>query len=321
TPIDENKGISSFNDEDNGWETYLPQTTTDREDAMFKPGEPEIVNIGSNVVTMEVYKNGVVLIKMRDKKSKNTFSDDFVSGVVKAFERIRENPAYKVVVLTGYDTYFASGGTKDALLAIHGGKSKFTHTMVYFIALECDIPVIAAMQGHGIGAGWSMGMYCDVVVFSERSTYRSPYMQYGFTPGAGSTLIFPEQFGNDLGREILLTADEYKGEELKRRGMKNPVRPQGEVQTYAMEIASRLTLSSREELTGLKAKRRERLKPKVERTIDQELTMHEETFVGNPEVLQRLQIHFDNGIQEAEKAEVPQSKRFAGGDSDTDETI
>ncbi|MCP4156932.1 MAG: hypothetical protein GY757_54975, partial [bacterium] len=227
----------------------------------------------------------------------------------------------KVVVLTGYDTYFASGGTKDGLLAIQEGKAKFTDTRIYFIALECDIPVIAAMQGHGIGAGWSMGMYCDVVVFSEESAYRSPYMQYGFTPGAGATLIFPEQFGNDLGREILLTANEYKGEELRCRGIKMPVKSRGDVQTYAMVIASRLALSTREELTGLKAKSTEGLKNRLEKTVNQEVKMHDDTFVGNPEVLQRLQIHFDNGIQEAEKTEYPQSKRFDGGDSETDATI
>ncbi|MCX2765223.1 enoyl-CoA hydratase-related protein, partial [Aquimarina muelleri] len=68
------------------------------------------------------------------------------------------------VVLTGYDTYFASGGTKESLLAIQQGKAKFTDTKVFQLAMECKIPVIAAMQGHGIGAGWSLGMFSDFIL-------------------------------------------------------------------------------------------------------------------------------------------------------------
>lgn len=69
--------------------------------------------------------------------------------------------------------------------------------------LYCKIPVIAAMQGHAIGAGWAMGLFCDYTIFSEESVYQSPYMRYGFTPGAGSTLIFPQRFGKILSRNFI----------------------------------------------------------------------------------------------------------------------
>lgn len=69
--------------------------------------------------------------------------------------------------------------------------------------MNCNLPVIAAMQGHGIGAGWSMGMFADFSLFSEESKYMSPYMNYGFTPGAGATLIFPEKIGYELARNFI----------------------------------------------------------------------------------------------------------------------
>jgi len=75
--------------------------------------------------------------------------------------------------------------TKESLLAIQAGKAKFTDHKIFQVALDCKLPVIAAMQGHGIGAGWTLGMFADVVLLSEESRYVSPYMNYGFTPGAG----------------------------------------------------------------------------------------------------------------------------------------
>ena len=97
---------------------------------------------------------------------KNTFSEAFITGIIEVFEHIKQNPIYKVVILTGYDSYFASGGTKEGLLAIQEGSAKYTDAPIYELALKCKIPVIAAMQGHGIGVGWTLGMFCDFIIFN-----------------------------------------------------------------------------------------------------------------------------------------------------------
>src|SRR5947209_18513913 len=113
--------------------------------------------------------------------------------MAEAFAHIEQTPAYKVVVLTGYDSYFAAGGTKARLLAIQEGKEKFTDYRTFQMALDCKLPVIAAMQGHGVGAGWTLGMFADVVLLSDEGRYVSPYMDYGFTPGAGATWILADR--------------------------------------------------------------------------------------------------------------------------------
>ncbi|MCU1347161.1 MAG: hypothetical protein JWO56_191, partial [Acidobacteria bacterium] len=169
---------------------------------------PVAIPLQSTVVTATAQPDGVVVVTMQDRDAKNMFSDAFMQGVTEAFARIAQLPSCKVVVLTGYDTYFASGGTKESLLAVQQGKAKFTDFNIQ-LALECKVPVIAAMQGHAIGAGWPLGMFADVVLLSEESRYLSPYMNYGFTPGAGATYILGEKIGADLARESLLTAEPY----------------------------------------------------------------------------------------------------------------
>lgn len=102
------------------------------------PGGAEILDIGSDVVTVKAYKNGVVLVTLCDEKNKNTFSDAFLRGVRKAFEHIRERTEYKAVVLTGYDHYFCCGGTREGLLAIQEGRTQFTDLNIYGLPLEGD---------------------------------------------------------------------------------------------------------------------------------------------------------------------------------------
>src|SRR6266545_3810540 len=157
-----------------------------RKDEALEPAPDAAAPIAlhSKVVTATGRPDGVVVVKMEDREAKNMFSDALIEGVREAFAHIERTPAYKVVILTGYDSYFASGGTKESLLAIGQGKAKFTDVKIFQEPLDCKLPVIAAMQGHGIGAGWAMGLFADVVLLSEESRYLSPYMNYGFTPGA-----------------------------------------------------------------------------------------------------------------------------------------
>ncbi|MEY4484937.1 MAG: hypothetical protein RL693_2389, partial [Verrucomicrobiota bacterium] len=263
--------------------------------AAANPGTPESVETGSEVVKLDVYRSGVVLLTLCETEGKNTFSEALARGVADSFELIRRTPGCKVVILTGFGNYFACGGTKDALLAIQEGSARFTDSKIASLPLECEIPVIAAMQGHGIGAGWAMGLFCDYVIFSEESTYHSPYLRYGFTPGAGATLIVPNRLGRDLGREILFTAREYKGHELKARGMKLPVLPRAEVVSHALQVAHSLAVASRDELVELKTARSQYLRANLEPTYAKEVALHEKTFVGSEEVRTRIERQFNQG--------------------------
>ncbi|NVO12315.1 MAG: polyketide synthase dehydratase domain-containing protein, partial [Bacteroidales bacterium] len=237
----------------------------------------------------------ILVVKMEDREAKNMFSDALVEGINEVFAHIAHTPIYKAVVLTGYDTYFASGGTKEGLMAIQQGKAKFTDTKIYQLAMECKVPVIAAMQGHGIGGGWSLGMFADLILFSEESHYLSPYMNYGFTPGAGATFIFPYVIGYDLARTTLLTAQEYTGSELRGKGLLLPVLRRDQVYSAAMALAKQIAKHSRPSLLALKQQLTQHLHGQVEETYKLELSMHERTFVGQSETLTQIN---ENFIQE-----------------------
>ncbi len=187
------------------------------------------------VVELKEIEPGILCVKMQDRVHGNAFSDELTGGLLRAFDAIGSNETCKVVILTGYDSYFATGGTREGLLALHEGKGSFADTNLYSLALDCSVPVISAMQGHGIGGGFVMGLYADIVVMSRESVYTTNFMNYGFTPGMGATCIVPKKLGMALAEEMLFLARTYRGEELKQRGVPFPVVPRTEVYQYALE--------------------------------------------------------------------------------------
>ncbi|MED2978837.1 polyketide synthase [Bacillus swezeyi] len=231
-----------------------------------------------SVVELFEIEPAIIQVKMHDRVHKNAFSQELTDGLIQAFEYIRNQQSYKAVILTGYDNYFASGGTQEGLLRIQQGITQFTDDNLYSLALDCKIPVIAAMQGHGIGGGFVMGLFADFIILSRESVYTTNFMKYGFTPGMGATFIVPQKLGFSLAQELLMNAGNYRGAELEKRGIPFKVLPRSDVLEYAAELARELAEKPRNSLITLKDHLVAPLREQLPRVIEQELVMHEKTF-------------------------------------------
>ncbi|KTT63897.1 polyketide biosynthesis enoyl-CoA hydratase [Pseudomonas oryzihabitans] len=244
----------------------------------------------ANVVDFHTRADGVVVLTLQDREHRNTFTAALLDGLMQAFARIAASEDCKAVVMTGYDTFFCSGGTREGLLALNQTRGNFTDANVYSLPLECPVPVIAAMQGHAIGGGLVMGLFCDLVVLSRESLYTANFMRYGFTPGMGATVVLPGKLGA-LGNEMLLAAQSYSGAELKARGVPFAVLPREQVLPHALELAGELADKPRLSLVTLKQHLNRPLRQALPGVIEQELAMHALTM-HQPEVGQRISTLF-----------------------------
>lgn len=237
----------------------------------------------------------VLLIRLQDEASRNAFTDSLLTQLREAFFSVSEET--RCVVLTGVGNYFSTGGTQDSLMAIHERQTTFIgddgSAAVYTLPLECPVPVIAAMQGHAIGGGLSLGLFADLIVLSKESVYSASFMKYGFTPGFGSTLIFPEKLGTALGTEMLLTGETYRGSTLADRGVGFEVLPRAEVETRALAMAESLAEKPRASLVTLKRHLTHTIRQRLPEITERELQMHEVTF-HEPEVKARILNLFHN---------------------------
>jgi polyketide biosynthesis enoyl-CoA hydratase PksI len=245
-----------------------------------------------------VQQGEIGIVAMEDREYKNTFSQRFLKELKDTFKDISQNKTLKVIVVHGYDNYFCCGGTKDELIGLSKSvvleeESEVTLEDLNFfdLFLRCEIPVIAAMQGHAIGGGLALGCFADILVLGEECIYNAVFMKYGFTPGMGATYIIPRKLGDALGNEMLFTARNYYGIEMKERGaMVKIVKKQNVIQS-ALDIATELAEKPLVSLKLLKAHLNRDIKNDISNVAAKENEMHKITF-AQPEVRERIEILF-----------------------------
>jgi polyketide biosynthesis enoyl-CoA hydratase PksI len=230
------------------------------------------------VVHLSLAHEKIAVVRMEDRASRNCASACFIEDLNAAFKAIGSNSTVSIVVIHGYENYFCCGGTREELLFLAEGKAQFTHFDFYDIFLRCELPVIAALQGHAIGAGLAFASYADIMILAEESVYTANFLQYGFTPGVGATSIIPKKFGATLGWEMMMTARNYFGRELRGRGAPVMVLPRAEVIAAAMSIASEMVEIPVMALKELKQMYVQSIRAEVNAAIQRELGAHERIF-------------------------------------------
>lgn len=245
----------------------------------------------AEAVRLTWLEGGIAVVAMEDRAAKNSFSDAISKGIDHAFATIAANPEARVAVLHGYDSYFSRGGTRDQLIDIANGKIKYTDFTFFDALRRCDLPTIAAMQGHAIGGGLALGLHGDFQIFSEESLYTANFMDYGFTPGMGCTFTVPRTFGEALGWEMLFSGGNYRGAELRQRGAPITACPRSDVVACALERARALATKTPQALKELKRRRREITQADFELAVRREVEMHKVTF-AIPTVQERIRTLF-----------------------------
>ncbi|MGW8956317.1 polyketide synthase [Paenibacillus sp. NPDC055715] len=253
-----------------------------------------------NKVITFTQQGPIGFVAMEDKEHRNTFTDRFIYELKEMFMQIARQPSLKVIIVHGFDNYFCCGGTKDELIGLseaisrNKDEARVLDVLNFFDTfLRCEIPVIAAMQGHAIGGGLALGCFADLLVMGEESIYNSIFMKYGFTPGMGATYIIPKKLGEALGNEMLYTAQNYYGSELKERGAPVKIVKKQYVLQVAMDMALELADKPLLTLKALKAHLNRGIKEELQDVIARENDMHRLTF-GQPEVLHRIYNGFGN---------------------------
>lgn len=232
----------------------------------------------SGVVQLRWKESGIAVIAMEDRESRNRCSAAWIEGIDAAFGEVEGRADSRVIVIHGYDAYFSCGGTEEELLQMAAGRLRFNDYQFYDRLLKCPVPVIAAMQGHAIGGGLVFGAYADVPILAEECLYSANFMEYGFTPGMGATWVLPQVFGPVLAWEMMLTARNYQGAELRRRGVPVRVMPKADVVPSAMAMAAELARKPAVALRELKRARLSTAAPALAAAVERELRMHDVTF-------------------------------------------
>jgi enoyl-CoA hydratase/carnithine racemase len=101
-------------------------------------------------------------------------------------------------------------------------------------------PLIAAVDGKGVGLGLTMLLHCDFVYCTERTSLVAPFVNLGLVPEAASSLLLPKLVGHARAAEILLLGEPVDAKQALAMGLVNAVLPPDQVMPKALEVAKKL---------------------------------------------------------------------------------
>jgi 2-(1,2-epoxy-1,2-dihydrophenyl)acetyl-CoA isomerase len=106
--------------------------------------------------------------------------------------------------------------------------------------LDCEKPVIAAINGTAAGAGMHLALACDVVVMSESAKLVPVFVRRGIAPDAAGAYLLTRLVGTARAKRIYLFGDDIPAAEAERLGLVSTLVAADELMATAMALAQRL---------------------------------------------------------------------------------
>ncbi|MED5812084.1 enoyl-CoA hydratase-related protein [Mycolicibacterium sp. 050232] len=106
--------------------------------------------------------------------------------------------------------------------------------------LDCDKPVVAAVNGTAVGAGASLVLACDIVVMAQQSTLVEAFVHRGILPDSGAVHLLARIVGLRKATELLMLGEPVDADECLRLGLVNRVVPAEQVDQAADALAVQL---------------------------------------------------------------------------------
>ncbi|MFP6628712.1 MAG: enoyl-CoA hydratase-related protein [Myxococcota bacterium] len=183
--------------------------------------------------------DGVAVIRLDRPEHLNTFSGTMGSELTHAYRRCDDDDAVRVVILTGAGTAFCAGADMTAGEETFASQNSegFSASGVEMPAWEVRKPVIAAMNGHAIGIGFTLALQCDLRISAEEGKYGIVQVRRGVMPDAYSHWTLPRLVGMERAADLLLTGRKLTGREVVEIGLAGRCLPGDQVLGAALETA------------------------------------------------------------------------------------
>lgn len=159
--------------------------------------------------------------------------------LTEAFDVLSDLEDVAVVVLTGSGKVFSAGadirerpnlGATPGAYGRHNRIVRESHNAL----VECSKPIIAAINGPAMGAGFGLVMACDIWVASTEAFVSMPEINVGL---AGGVSFLQRYFSRSRARRMFYTGMKVDAQELYRLGLVEACLPPDELMPYAMDIA------------------------------------------------------------------------------------
>jgi len=196
----------------------------------------------SESVIVSRSESGIVTVTLNRPKKKNAIDFPMWQRLTDVFREVSQNPADRVLVLTGAGNAFCGGAD---LSSGSGDPRHQLDLMQYFgftgIALhEIPKPTIAKINGVAVGAGLNIALGCDLIVAAQSARFSEIFAQRGLSIDLGGSWHLPRLIGLHKAKELVLLGEIIDANEAERIGIVNRVVPDAELDAFTDGWAERL---------------------------------------------------------------------------------
>ena len=183
----------------------------------------------------------VAVVTLDRPEARNAVNGDVALGLEAAVDRIEDDPAIWIGVLTGDGPAFcagadlgviASGGSR-AIDTERGGFAGFTRR-------ARTKPMIAAVDGPALAGGCELVLACDLVVASTAAQFGLPEVKRSLVAIAGGAFRLPRAIPPNIATELILTGNRLDAARAHQLGLVNRLVEPGEALTAALALAAEI---------------------------------------------------------------------------------
>jgi enoyl-CoA hydratase/carnithine racemase len=190
----------------------------------------------------------VALVTLNRPDVRNALNARAYADLETVFHHIQRDGEVRAVVLTGADPAFCSG--EDVKQMMTGPAREQSQSRLAAVrprltpaaqaVLECDRPVIAAVNGTAVGWGMELTLFADIRIASERAQFGEIFIKRGLVTDVGGMMILPRLVGPAKAAELLFTGDIIDAREAERIGLVSKVVPHAQLLDEALGLARRI---------------------------------------------------------------------------------
>jgi len=198
--------------------------------------------VNRTTVLEDISAEGVLLLTLNRPERKNAFNNQMWRDFRDALAEAQDNDAVRAVVVTGAGNAFSAGQDLSEMIDGGGVPSAEEHGFASFMDRLCvfDKPLIAAVNGVGVGIGLTLLLHCDYVYIVPEARLRAPFITLGVVPEAASSYLLPLLLGYRKAIDLLYESDFISANRALELGLAtHPSTPQM-LLASALEHARRL---------------------------------------------------------------------------------
>ena len=185
-------------------------------------------------------ESGVLTLTLNRPERRNAIDGPTWEALRAGFERARDDPETRVVVITGAGGAFCAGADLSATREGHPLDRMRSINEIALLLHELPKPTVARVDGVAVGAGWNLALGCDLVVATPTSRFSQIFAKRGLSLDFGGSWLLPRLVGMQQAKRLALLAEMIDATEAERLGLVTWVTPADEIDAFVADLTTRL---------------------------------------------------------------------------------